>query len=294
MVKTQLYTGGSLLAAAAMYDGIVKGMADIGEASPSYNQGKFVEYELAQRPFSMTNSWVGTHAVNDYYNQFKFKEFSDTHVLFMYSVGPSLFMTTKPINTMEDLKGTTIRGLGASGDIVKTLGGIANSLAMGELYDAISKGVVSGVYSDAGVLIAFKLGDVVKYITVCDKAVGSSAIFWIAMNKNSWNELSADQQKVVNEVCNEWVEKAALAENQQYIDGIKYALQQGAQLIRLTDAETARWQAATSPLTDSYAADVITSKGFTADEAQARVKYLRERVSYWTDQQSKQGIESPW
>ena len=168
-------------------------------------------------------------------------------MMWMWGNGPSGLFTTKPVRTLEDLKGLKIRAQGQDGQVAKALGAAAQALPMSEMYDALSKGVVDGVLVDASVLISFRLGDVIKYITDCSPAVGNAFLFYVTMNNNTWNKLPPDIQNTFRETCDEYIEKAAVAINQQNIDGLQYALNAGAELFELPDSEIARWKALADP-----------------------------------------------
>jgi TRAP-type C4-dicarboxylate transport system substrate-binding protein len=293
-VQIQLFTGGSLLTAPNMYDGVVNGIADIGEGALSYNPGKFPETDLSTCPLSVQSPWSITHAINEFYQKYQPAEFNSTHVLWMWSNGPAVLMTAKkPVRTLDDLKGLKIRAQALTGDILGALGGAATSYQMAELYDGLSKGVVDGVLVDPSVLVSFKLGDVTKYVTDCSKAVGNCYDFYITMNNDSWNKLPKNVQDVFTQVASDMVEKSALAINQEDIDGITYAKNAGDEIIPLSDAEASRWQAAVASVTANYIASITKDSNLSVDTENEHLKYLQDRVAYWTAQQTTQGIPFP-
>lgn len=292
-VKIEFFPGGALLKAADMYDGVVNGVADIGEGSLSYNVGKFPETDMASAPLFVSSSWIITHALNDFYQKYKPAEFNSTHVLWMWANGPAVLLTAKkPVKTLEELKGLKIRAQALTGQIAKSLGASPQSVAMNELYDGLSKGVVDGVLVDPSVLVSFKLGDVIKYMTDSSKAVGNSYVFYIVMNNDSWNKLPDDVKKVIDEVANELVEKTAVAINQEDIAGIEYAQKAGAEIIPLSDAEVAKWQAAVAPVVDDYIA-ALAKTGLSEASQREHLKFLQDKVAYYTEQQKTQGIPFP-
>jgi TRAP-type C4-dicarboxylate transport system substrate-binding protein len=293
-VQVQLFTGGSLLTAPNMYDGIVNGIADIGEGAMSYNPGKFPEVDLTTCPLAAQSPWSITHAINEFYQKYQPKEFSDTHMLWMWENGPAVLMTAKkPVRTLDDLKSLKIRAQALTGDILTALGGAATSYQMAELYDGLSKGVVDGVLVDPSVLVSFKLGDVTKYITDCSKAVGNCYDFYIVMNNGSWNKLPKNVQDIFTQVAGDMVEKSALAINQEDIDGITYAKNAGDEIIPLSDDQIPLWQAAVASVTANYIASITKSGGFSVDTENEHLKYLQDRLAYWTAQQTTQGIPFP-
>lgn len=291
-VKIQFFPGGSLLAARGMYDGIAAGVADIGLGDMGYTVGKFPESEITLCPLGVTSPYSFTHALNDFYTKYHPKEFNGTHMLWMWGNGPSVLMTRKPVATLDDLKGMRIRAQGENGTVIKALGGTPEALPMSEVFDALSKGVLDGVQVDPSVLVSFKLGDVVKDITDVSKAVGNGFVFYVVMNQRAWNKLPPDIQSVFNQVTGEFVEKAAMAINQEDIDGIQYAAKRGVKFISLSDAQVSKWNAMVDPIAKDYIKS-LTSRGFSIAEEDAHLKYIESRLSYWAEQQTKKGVPLP-
>jgi len=291
-VQIQFFPGGSLIGPKEMYDGVSSGIADIGAGDLGYTPGKFPETELALAPLGITSPYSFTHALNDFYTKKHPKEFNGTHVLFLWGNGPAVLMTTKPVVNLESIKGLRIRAHGANGTVAKALGASPQHLPMPDVFDGLSKGVMAGVLVDPSVLVSFRLGDVVKEITDLSKAVGNGFVFYVTMNKNAWNKLPPDVQAVFNQVAAAWVEKTALAINQEDIDGIQYARKAGVKIDKLTADETVKWHALTQSIATDYAKSLV-KRGFSINEQNENLKYLQERLSYWTGQQVKLKIPFP-
>jgi len=122
-VKVDFFAGGSLLKAPAMFEGVVNGIADIGYSHVYYTAGRMPVTETVGLPLGYPSAWVGSQVMNDFYQEFKPKEFDQVRVLWMNTSTPSAIATKKPVRKLEDLKGLTIRAPGLSGDIMKALGG---------------------------------------------------------------------------------------------------------------------------------------------------------------------------
>lgn len=290
-VKINFFPGGSLLTVANMYDGVQNGVADFGESSLDNTADKFMQTQLALLPIGSPSPWVITHALNDFYLKYTPKEFSATHMMWLWGNGPGVLMTTKPVKTLEDLKGLKIRAQGMNSLIIKALGGTPQTVPMADMYDGLSKGVVDGVLVDPSVLVSFKLGDVVKYITNTSTAIGSSTVFYVVMNQGTYSKLPADIQTIIDQVNAEFYDKAGLAVNQEDIDGLVYAKSKGSTFIDLTPTEASRWTAAISSINSDY----VTKLNGIGFSAQADVlKYIQDRVTYWAAQQPTKNIPFPF
>src|SRR4030042_5756100 len=108
-IKAQFLGGGSLLTGPAMYKGIETGITDIGYSHVYYTPGRMPVCELIGLPIGTPTGWGGAHMAFDFYQKFKPKEFGGTKVLAIPGNAPSMIISKKPIEKLEDLKGVTIR-----------------------------------------------------------------------------------------------------------------------------------------------------------------------------------------
>ena len=189
------------------YDGVEKGISDIGMSVLGYTRGKFPLTEVIDLPLGFRSGAAATKLVNAFYKKFKPKEFDGVKVMFLHAHGPGLLHTKKPVTKLEDLKGMKIRCTGLATKIVTALGGTPVAMPMGETYDALSSGVVDGSMAPQESLKSWKWGEVVKYTTEYYGASYSTGIF-VVMNKDKWNSLPPDIQKIIEKVNEEWIVKS--------------------------------------------------------------------------------------
>lgn len=277
-VKITVFTGGTLTKAPQVYDGVVNGLSDMGMSVVSYTMGRFPSAELVELPHGYLNGYVATRVANDFYNEFKPKEFDDVHVLYFHAHGPSAILTVKkPVRQIEDLKGMVIRSTGVGASIIEALGGKGYGAAQNEAYELMSKGTIDGSYTPREVLKGWKQAEVVKYVTECPE-VGSTANMFVVINKAKWDSLPPDIQKVFTDVSNEWIEKHAKTWTWYDIAAVQFFKTfEGREVINLSPEEAAKWVSATQSLKDKYIQE-RAAKGLPADQYE---KYLMERAQYW-------------
>ena len=208
----------------------------------------------------------------------------------LFSTSPESMVQTlnKKITTLEDLKGLKIRATGRIADITKALGATPMPIEIVDTYEALRRGVIDGNLGNFEQLKGFKLGEVLKYQTASWK-IATVYCFYVVMNKNKWNSLPADVQKVFTDVSREFVDEWAMEWNKIDIEGKEYFVKQGGQIVPISDAEMARWVKAVEPVIADFKKDMI-SKGYKAAEADAWISYIMERVNYWKDQQKAKNI----
>lgn len=274
-VKISFFPGSTLMTAPQTYDGIVKGIADIGWSILSYTRGRFPLTEVIDLPLGYDSGYFATKLINDFYGRFKPKELGEVKVLYLHAHGPGLLVTKSPVSKLEDLRGKKIRSTGLSAKIVDALGGVPVALPIGETYDALMKGVAEGVLIPVEALQQWRLAEVTSYVT---ESYGSaySTGFFVAMNKEKWNVLSPDIQKTLEEVNREWIEKNGKLWDEIDKEGKGYALKRGIKFISLSKEENTRWAEKVNPLLDDYVKN-MKAKGLPGQEAlKYCLDYLRE------------------
>ncbi|ADU63894.1 MAG: TRAP transporter substrate-binding protein [Pseudodesulfovibrio sp.] len=251
-VVIDYYPGGTLTQAKQTYDGVVEGMSDIGLSCLAYTRGRFPVMAAVDLPLGYKTAAQATHTANAVYQHFKPEELADVEVMYFNGHGPGLlFTTTKPVATLEDIKGQKIRSTGNSAQLVQALGGTPVAKPMPENYQLLQKGVVDGSMHPIESNKSFKLGEVCKFGTDCFD-VAYTTVFFIVMNKAKWASLDADSQKAIREINAEWAPKHAKAWDEADIEGRQYLIDQGGKIMELSPEESARWVAASQPVIEGY------------------------------------------
>jgi len=211
--------------------------------------------------------------VNEYYKKFKPKEFDDVKVLYLYTTQPHKLFTKKPVHNLEDLKGLKIRTTGTTAPITKALGGIPVAMPITEAYDSLSKGVVQGIAITYEPMKGWKLAEVVNYCTEYSSAYTHA--YFVVMNKDKWNGLPVDIQKIIEKINEEWVENFGPLWDDLENEGKEVFIQKGGKIITLSKEEDTRWKDRLRPLLDEYVKD-MKSKGLPGEEAlKFCIEYLK-------------------
>ena len=272
-VKITMFAGGTLTPADKCYDGVVKGISDIGFSVLAYTRGKFPLTEVSDLPLGIKSGAVATKTINAYYKKFKPNEFDEVQVMYLHGHGPGILHTKKPVNTLDDIKGMKIRCTGMAAKIVTALGGVPVAMPMGETYDALSRGVVDGSMAPQESLQGWKWGEVVKY-TIENFGSSYSTGFFVVMNKDKWKSLPPDVQKVIETVNVEWIEKTGKVWDEIDKEGREFTLSRGNQIIALSKEEDEKWAKLVLPILDEYVATMKT-KNLPGEEA---VKFCLEEL----------------
>ena len=290
-VKVNIFAGNTLLGAREIYDGVVKGVADIGMTMIGYTAGRFPEMEFLELPHSYPSSYVSSYVTNDYFKKYKPKEFDQTHLLYWFVSPPSVLILTKPVNKLEDLKGMKVRGTARVGDVLSALGAVPQSTVAGEVFTSMSRGVIDGIMWPYETLYGWKLGELKPYVTSCWQ-VGGVYAFYTVVNKNTWDKLPDDIKKIFNETSEEWIEKHGMAYLQIDVEGLEYGRKLGCKIIELGPDEIPKWKKAVSPVIGAYVKEMV-GKGYSEKDMKDRTDFINSRVEYWAKKQKEAGIKAP-
>ena len=264
-VVVDYFPGQTLTKARQVYDGVVEGLSDIGFSVLAYTRGRFPVIAAVDLPLGYTSGTVATKVVNAVYEKFKPKELSDTQVMYLHAHGPGLIHTKdKAVRKMEDMKGLKFRAHGTSALVVKALGGTPVPKPMPETYQMLQKGVVDGAVYPFEANKGWKLGEVTRYCTA-DFTAAYTTSFFVVMNKDKWNSLPADVQKIIEQINMEWAVKHGEAWDTSDAQGIVFFLNQGSEVIGLDAKEGERWKKAVEPIVADYIAK-MNEKGFNGTE----------------------------
>ncbi len=291
-VKADFFAGGSLIAPAATFEAVATGAADIGYAHVYYTPGRMPVIEAVGLPLGYPSAYVSSQVINDFYQQFKPKEFDPVRVLWMNTSPPSAIATSKkPIRRLEDLKGLTIRAPGVAGSVIRALGGTPAPTPMPEVYDAISKGVIDGEASNFETLRTFRFAEIVKFSTSVWQ-ITNPFPFYLIMNKGSYERLPADIKAIFDNLVGEYKEQYILMWNGVDFAGREYGVEKNVEFIELSREEVARWRAAVEPVIEAYVRSMV-ARGHTEAEVRGWIKFLRDRIDHWTKKQIAFRIASP-
>lgn len=250
-VRITVFPGGTLTKANQCYDGVVKGISDMGMSCFAYTRGRFPVMEAIDLPLGYPDGKVATRVANDFYREFHPEELNDVKLLYIHAHGPGLLHTRKPVKILEDMKDMKIRSTGLSAKIVEALGGVPVAMPQGATYESLQKGVVEGTFGPIEALKGWRQAEVIKATTDC-RNIGYTTAMFVIMNLNKWNKLPADIQKTIDDISDEWI--AVHGERWDAVDqaGRDYTLSRNNEIITLTNEENVRWKTAVQPIIDHY------------------------------------------
>ena len=150
----------------------------------------------------------------------------------------------RPIKTPEDLKGLKIRVMEnpAHIEMLKAMGATPTPIPYGELYTALSQGVVDGQENPVSLTESSRLHEVQKYLSL-DGHLYSP--FVLIINGGVFNKLSPELQQIVRDGAKEYSDKQRSFNDQDEKRAINAMKEQGVQITELTVDELNEFAKAT-------------------------------------------------
>ncbi|MCX7560622.1 C4-dicarboxylate TRAP transporter substrate-binding protein [Sulfitobacter sp. F26204] len=208
-ISFQFYFGGALMGHAANVSGIGSGAADIGQVIAAYTPKELTAYSVGDLPLVGVDPWVGMRAMYELAttNPTLQKMFDELNLVYIanQSTGPvQLICNGADIKTLEDLKEVKIRASGSYGEVLSSLGANVISMSQEDVYSALDNGLVQCNQQYVQGVIPYRQHEVTDQIILLN--LGQILGFGIVMNKDSFERLSPEQQKIVREAGSEFVD----------------------------------------------------------------------------------------
>lgn len=204
-VTVKLFLGGSLLGPKAASEGIRDGVVDLGYVIVGYHPAEFSHTAFINDMAAIgTNALIVTAATTELILTqcepclAEYKQRGNVYTG-TYAVPPMVIMSSKMIDSPEDIEGLKIRSAGAAWDnFVNAVGATPVNVPSSEQYEAQSRGVVDASFHVAASLRTYGLWDMTKDVLLVN--VGAyRAINTFAFNPDSWAALTDEQRRIVLE-----------------------------------------------------------------------------------------------
>ncbi|PIC99039.1 TRAP transporter substrate-binding protein [Sporosarcina sp. P29] len=238
-VQVDLFSGGTLLEANNMYDGVENGTADIGLTSTSYEPGRFPLLSISDMPSGYKNATVASKVTAELVNNYPPEALDNFKIITTFATEPAYIQSKKPIKSLHDLKGKQLRIAGALAPIMSELGAAPVGMSQAEVPEALQTGIVEGYVSSREILKDSKLAEIVEYVTDYPLALNT---FIAVMNKNKWDSLPKDIQAVIEELNTEMTEFTGDYLDNHVRESLEWSIDsEGLEVVELAEEEKKNW-----------------------------------------------------
>ncbi|MCF8075390.1 MAG: TRAP transporter substrate-binding protein [Desulfotignum sp.] len=271
-VMINTFPGGTLLGAKGMMDGVIAGQADIGNICMAYQPGRFIVTNATSLPLGIPDAKTGSLALLKLYEKYQPEAFKDVVVLTMFTTAPGNVMSKVPVRTLDDIKGLSLRASGGAAQILKAWGANPVGMPMPATVEALQKGTVKGLFSSLEVMKDFKFAEYCKYVTMTETGIYPFAVF---MNKQKWNSLPADVQKIMMDLKEEQALWTGTYMDEQILKAIAWSKESNnVEFISFSAEEKTKWDSKLEFITENWI-NSANEKGLPAEEI---IKDIKEFI----------------
>ncbi|PLS21386.1 TRAP transporter substrate-binding protein [Neptunicoccus cionae] len=263
----------------AQFDLLLDQAFDVGYGVSGHNAGRFPMTQVMDLPFMSADPWTGSAAAWLTYEKYgaDYGEHTGVHVagLFTHST-PNINMAKGRVETLDDLKGKTIRvGGNVTGRMMSELGASPVQLPPTEAQTAMSRGVADGITFPPESIDFFGITPVITSITRIPDGLYTDT-FWVAFNEEVWDGLSETEQAAINKHSGIAIAMlAGFAWSNADIVAEAKMIEQGVEFIDLPADDITKAKETLKPLETEWLAQA-KEKGFDGEEILSYARAMAE------------------
>lgn len=267
-IRVEVFWEGSLVPGVDIVGGVAQGRAELGFTTPNYHPAELPLTQVMSIPFITSDvdavqaTFAELYETNSDYQA----EWEHTGVvpLAIQGVSPNVLGTTEPVPDISWFRGKSLRATSLTGNVIQQTGGNAVALGLGEIYEAVQRGLVDGFTSlNLGTVPSTSLHELTPYIT--DTQLGIYTLTALIVNADVYESLSAGHRTVLDEVTAEFNERYTELLG-AYEDGsCDTILAAGVTVERWSDATAREWTELLGDSIEQQWKSGIASSGVDAD-----------------------------
>jgi len=184
-----------------LYRQVSEGVIDATFTLPGYTSAAFPRTQMIELPGLKKDGIAATNMMWDVLDPYLLPEYKDVKIIALWGAEDAGLMSrTKPIRTLDDLKGMRMRAPSAQqAKQLEQMGAVPVAMPVTQVYQSLERGVVDGVMIPFSTIVDFRLGEVAKAYTVPGPLFGRSS-FLIAMNRKKYDSLSPSARAAIDRV----------------------------------------------------------------------------------------------
>lgn len=287
-ITLDLHWGGALVGGREAIRAIGSGFVDAGTFVPSWTPQLLHLYEVGDLPSGSPDAWVAMRAIFEVAttNEDVIADFAEHDLvpLLQFNTGPVQLICREAISTPEDFQGLRVRAVGPYIEAFQGLGAEIVSFPQIEVYQALDSGLVDCNQVYYSNVTAYRLHEVAGHLVELD--YGQMLGLGGAINKQLWEELSAEQQALLREVGRDAVDLLARrllelgdevrGQLENGIDGHRVSVEPASEAVRAAIEE--QGQGLDQAWLEAVRGRGLNGEGVMAAYNEAQARYEAERA----------------
>jgi TRAP-type transport system periplasmic protein len=198
--------------AAAQFDVVQDGLADMSLVLPGYTPGRFELIELGELPLLSSETAVLGPTFYEYYQAHlePLRPLPGTHVVSLWATIPTHVVSSRGvINSVSDFTGLKLRAPSATAvAIMERLGAVPVQRPVSEIYELATTGVVDGSFFPISTTYDFNVAETLSHMTLIPGGLGQSVMMFL-INEDRWQEISAADREAIMAISGAQMAQAA-------------------------------------------------------------------------------------
>lgn len=223
-LDVQVYPGESLYKAREQWGALTKGQLDITSFPLDYASGRVPQFSATLMP-GLVRNHDRARRLNDSPFMAEIKKLIEENGAVVIAdawLGGAFASKDNCITSPDSIKGQVTRAAGpAFEEMLVGAGASISSMPSSEIYTGMQTGVLDATNTSSGSFVSYRLFEQVKCLT----APGENALWFmyepLLMSKDTWDELSKEQQDAVmaaGQEAEEYFDSQAKAIDQKMVD----------------------------------------------------------------------------
>lgn len=119
-----------------------------------------------------------------------------------WAAAPRNIISTKPINSVKDIKGLKIRVPGTAADaFFSALGASTMTMSFSEVYTSLDSGMIEAAEAALGGLYDYALHEVAKNVYLSEHSLAPGVV---ALSSSVWKKLTPEKQQILKDAVNKY------------------------------------------------------------------------------------------
>ena len=284
--------GGTIAKTKGVLDSLQHDLADIGIITTPYHADKVPFYNLPYATPFVTND-VGLIArtmsqLADKYPEIKevWREQGMHYLTTAGSIDTYNILLTDPLNSLDDLKGKKIGGVGSNMLFLKGSGAAGVTSGLSDWYNSMATGLLDGIIVWPEAVVAYRLFEIAPYVLNIE--FGGATSKAVVMNGKTWNRLPESVRKILQETANDYRDELGRVTDRVAAHGREGFIENGGTNIPVTQAQREAWAANLPDLASAWVASMeakgLPGKQILADYMQIMRDNNQPIMRQWGEQ----------
>jgi C4-dicarboxylate-binding protein DctP len=261
--------GGTLAKPRGVLTTLQYDLADIGIVTTPYHPDKVPFYSLPYiTPFVSNDIGLIARTMTELTNKYPqvkdgWKDYNLHYLTSAGSIDTYNIVLTDPVESITDLQGTKIGGVGLALLFLQGSGAVGVVSALPDWYNNMATGLMSGSVVWPEAAAAYRFYEVAPYML--DIRFGGAASKAIAINQRTWNRLPEEVQIVIQDVANDYRDQLALETDRISSHAREVFAEQGGITIPVSEDQRMIWASNLPDLAGDWV-KVMTEAGLPGKE----------------------------